>query len=89
VVDQIEFLKDTGPVGKLVFTYLQDIGGLGSQFVSPAGRPAQGPQIHRHGAPLAGRPGQRLARTIAQGACWCTGSRALPFEGMPDSRYVP
>lgn len=45
VVDQIEFVREGRSMGRLVFTYLQDVSGLGPQFLSPTNRIAQGPQV--------------------------------------------
>jgi len=44
VVDRIEFVQEDRPIGRLVFTYLQDIIGLGRQFPAPPTRLAQGLQ---------------------------------------------
>jgi len=46
VVDEIGFIRDGRTIGKLVFTYLQDISGLRGQFLAPTNRIiAQGPQV--------------------------------------------
>lgn len=55
VVDRIDFLQGDRPVGRLVFTYLQDVTGLGRQFSAPPTRLAQGPQGQRMGLLWLGR----------------------------------
>jgi RNA polymerase sigma-70 factor (ECF subfamily) len=49
VVDQIEFAREGKTIGKLVFTYLQDISGLRQQFLAPTNRITQGPQAQDMG----------------------------------------
>ncbi|MBP8303998.1 MAG: sigma-70 family RNA polymerase sigma factor [Phycisphaerae bacterium] len=55
VVDRIDFLQGDQSVGRLVFTYLQDITGLGRQFSPPQTRLAQGPQGQHMGLLWLGR----------------------------------
>ena len=49
VVDRIEFVHEGRPIGELVFTYLQEVTGLGSQFLAPTNGIAQGPQMQDMG----------------------------------------